>query len=151
MGGIVPGGAGRGGAAVAPHQPQGRLDADLRQPLLHHPHIAVDHRPDIGGDGGGVGARIFLDLRIDAAGEIDRHFRQLRPDRAFDHPLMGRIEMGEDQADGDRLRLEPGDGVGNALGFRFRQRGHHIAEGVDALGRLDGARARHDGGRLPHR
>ena len=56
--------------------------------------------------------------------------------------------MGEDQADGDRLRFKPGDGVGDALGLRLRQRRHHIAEGVDALGCLDGAGARHHGRRL---
>ena len=29
--------------------------------------------------------------------------------------------MGEDQADGDRLRFQLGDGIGDALGLRFRQ------------------------------
>ena len=63
-------------------------------------------------------------------------------------PLVRRIEKGEDQRNGDGLRIEPAECRDHAADLLFGQALHHATEGIDALAHLDHVVARDDGFRL---
>ena len=106
MGGIGPRRSRRRHPAIAAHQPQGTARPDIRQLRLDVAEIAVDHHTDISGKGGGIGAGIFLHLRIDGAGEIERQAGKGARQSPGQPALVAILEKGEVEADCDRLRLE---------------------------------------------
>ena len=79
---------------------------------------------------------------------IDGNARQGRGDGLEQLPLMRRIEEGEDQRNGDGLRIEPAEFRDHAADLVFGQALHHAPEGIDALAHLDHVVARDHGFRL---
>ena len=58
--------------------------------------------------------------------------------------LVGRVEVGEEQADGDSLRAELAQGIAQSGEGGGRERDEHATVGRDALAQAETARGRHE-------
>ena len=65
------------------------------------------------------------------------HVGQLTPQELGDPPLVGRVQVGEEQADGDRLGAARAHGLGQAQRLALGELGDDDAVGADPLGGLE--------------
>ena len=111
-------------------------DAGGIEALAHHAQAAGDDGLEIGVGERGRGPLILLPLGQDLVGDRERQARQLLGQDRLDRLLVGGVEVGEQQADGDRLDLGLGaDRGGDGADLGRVERGDDLAIGVDALGR----------------
>jgi hypothetical protein len=102
-------------------------------------HVARDLRANVGVDDGGLGALVFLHLRHHVAGHGDRRIAEHLTGDLGRAALVRRVDVGIDEADGQRL-----DAAAGVQGFEVRaqrclvQRRHHLPVGADTLFRTDG-------------
>ena len=107
------------------------------QPLAHRAQAARHDRLQIGVGDRGRGALILLPLRQDLVGDRQRQARQLLGQDRLHRLLVRRVEVGEQQADGDGLDLGLGRGSRprRARTSASSSGVDDLAIGVDALGR----------------
>ena len=112
------------------------------QALAHHAQAAGDDGLEVGVGERGRGPLILLPLGQDLVGDRERQARQLLGQDRLDRLLMGGVEVGEQQADGDGLDLRLGtDRSGDRTDLGRVERGDDLAIGVDALGQLEAVAA----------
>ena len=133
--GRTAGGIGAEDAAARLHHEQLRLHARLGEPALDPLQVALDDRPDDRVDHGRRGPQVLAELRRHLGRERDRDPGQLLGEDLADALLVLRVDVGVEQADGDRLdALAPEDrgGVAHRL---VLERPQHLALRAEPLGR----------------
>ena len=115
---------------------------------LERPEIAADDRLEVGVDHRGRGALVLLhlgqDVEADRGGQVGRQ----SPDDLLEQPLVRRVGVGVEQADGDRLDALVEQAAHRALGVSGLQRLADVSSGVDPLVHRDPQMARHQDRRL---
>ncbi len=121
-------------AAIGLDDDGGRCNPGFVEAAAHHLELAADNRFEIGVGNGGGGALILLPLRQHAVGNRQGLVLQFGGENLLDLQFMGRIEVGEQQADGDRFDLRNGPDLGgDPFHLRLVEGPHHLAIGIDAL------------------
>ena len=93
----------RGNAAVGRHDAQLAGHARRSQPAFQVRDVAVDLRPDEGGQRGGGEALELTELRRDEGRRGDERLRHHLPDERLGAQLVRRVEVGEQKTDRHRL------------------------------------------------
>ena len=138
-----------GGAAVRLEQRTGAAHVAFAQRLADAPAVAAQQRLQVGVGEGGAGALVLAPQRRDPVREGDRDGGKAPLQERAERKLMGRVEIGEQQADRDRVGAALGDLRRELLHGRGLQRHHHLALGVDTLGHGQAASAPDQRPRLP--
>ena len=118
-------GLGRNEAAGRMHQPQRAAEAALPQLALEAAHIEVHQRLHEGIGAGGDEALILAELGHHLARQRHGDLGIERADRLARRPLMRRVAVGVQEADGDRLDpigLEPARGPAHRLEIERQRR-----------------------------
>ena len=120
-------------AAVGLHDEERRPGLQRAQLALERGEVAAHHRHHVGVGDRGAGALELAHLGQDLGGEGERHVGRALADHRAHLRLVGRVGVGVQEADRDRLHAlgeQPVDGGGRAVPV---QRRHHLAAVVHAL------------------
>ena len=139
-------GKGRGqGAAARAHHVEAPAKTEAAESALDALQVAVEHRPGVGVDAGGGEALVLSPSREDFRRRGDKELRK----RRLDHPpkrfLVGRIGVGVQQTDRERLDAFLPHQLLHRDAGRFDVEGAlHRAVEAHALGHFPAPRAGHD-------
>ena len=114
-------------------------DAGVGEAALDPLQVALDDRADDGVDHGRRGAQVLAELGRDLGRERDGHAGQLLGEDRADPLLVLRVDVGVEQADGDRLDLLAPQDRGRRAHGVVLERPQHLAGRAEPLG--DGHRA----------
>ncbi len=90
-------------AGLRRHDEYAAAETGVAQPRLKVAHVAAHQRLEGRVDGGGRGAAVFAQRRVEGMRERERHARQVLFDQGADALFVRRIDDRPKQADGDRL------------------------------------------------
>jgi hypothetical protein len=126
-----------GHAAIGLHQHQRRSGALVVETLFEVLHIGGDPGHHGCVEHGGQAALVFAHHGQHIARHRDGETGQFIAQDLGDPPLMGRIGIGVDQADGDGLHIHAADFFGRGADRRVIEGFEHCAAGGNALIHLD--------------
>ncbi len=115
------------------HQEDVAGDTLLLQPPFEPPEVGFHQRFDIGVGDHGVEPLVLAHLRRHLGGDRDHDARQTLLQHLADHPLMGVVQVGVDQPDGDALITRFGDTIRQSLDLGPVERQKYGAGSIDAL------------------
>jgi hypothetical protein len=122
------------GAAAALGDLQRLAIAQAGQPPIELAQIAGGERADIGVDGGRGGALVFAPFRHEIGRARNEETWREPLHRVAHGMLMGGVEKGPEETDGDRLDAAVDEPADRRLRLGLVERHHHLAEAIDALG-----------------
>ena len=133
-------------AAVGLHDPQPAPAALRPQPLRQTTEVAPHHGRDVRVGDGRAGPLVLTVLRQEFVGHGDHHPApaRFRGDTSF----VGRIEEGEQEANGERLTPAPLDAIEHCGNVCLIQRHDHAAVARDPLAHFEAACIRDERWRL---
>ena len=124
-------------AAVRLHDVDVRLHARPGDAGLQRPEVAGRSRGHVGVDSRRAHPVELLELRQDVRGEGDGDAGKLGGQQLADRPLVRRVGVGVEQADGDGVDLRPPHPLDHAPGRPGLQRRQHLAGVEHALLHLE--------------
>ena len=117
-------------AAAGMHQEDGAIRAFFGQAALQAAQVGFHQRLDIGVGDGGVEAFVFPHLGRDLRGQRDHDARQSFRKNLGNHPFVGVVHVGMQQAHGDAFIPRLAQVVGQSLDLGPVQRDQRAAIGV---------------------
>ena len=140
--------SGGGEAAARLHDPERRVDPELRQPAGEHAEVGPEQGRQVGVDGGRVRPLVLPPLQRDVGGDRHRHVRQLLAQELGRPALVARRGVGVQVRDRHGLDAGRPQLGGDPAHLRVVERLQDRAVRQAALGELPRAGAGHDRRRL---